>query len=285
VEATIPSESSPLVFDVHQHYGTVPGWSDHGAASPVARDVAERVEMMDRHGIDIACVQPATNYGRADTRRAVASLNDAVREFRDEAPERFPVALGTVDLCVGGGDVLDETRRALDDLALAGIAWHHRLQGVYIDDERMRPVLEEIEGRDKVAAVHLLADSTFESPWRLERLADAHPRLRFLALDCFSSYEHACWMGWIARRFRNIVFDTAAMVTNANILARFVTEAGSERLVFGSNLYGAQQTDYYPAALYALRASSEIGDVGRELILGKNALALFGLDRAGVEQH
>lgn len=279
------SEHDPVVFDVHQHYGTVPGWNYHGGAVPVTRDAAERLEIMDSHGIDLACIQPATSYDRADTRGAIASLNDAVCALRDAAPDRFPVALGTVDLCIGAADVLNETRRALDELHFAGIAWHHRLQGVYVDDDRMRPVLDEIEGRDKVAAIHLLADSTFESPWRLERLATAYPDLRFLALDSFSSYEHACWMGWIAQRFGNIVFDTAAMVTNANILARFVADAGADRLLFGSNLYGAQQTDFFPAGLHVLRASSEIREADRALIVGQNALDLFRIDRARIQKQ
>jgi uncharacterized protein len=270
------------VFDFHQHYGPVPGWraSVGETARPIALDAAARLRMMDRFGIRHACIQPASGYERPEGARDLAVLNDAVAALRHEAPDRFRGALGTVDLCLGAPAVVAETRRALDDLGLDGLAWHHRLQGVYIDDPRMRPVLDLLAERHKVAAIHLFADSTFESPWRMENVAEEYRQVQFVALDAFSGYDRACWMGRIATHHPNIVFDTAAMTTSANVLANFVAEAGASRLVLGTNLYGAQQTDYFPAALAIIRASSQLDADAKALILGGNARRVLGLEAA-----
>lgn len=284
-----PDDPAPGVFDFHQHYGPVPGWraSAGSAAEPIAADAAARLRIMDRFGIAHACIQPSSGYERPEGTADLIALNDAVAALRDEAPDRFVGALGSVDLGLGVAAVVRETKRALDDLGLDGLAWHHRLQGAYIDDPRMRPVLDLLAERHKLACIHLFADSTFESPWRLENLAEEYRQVQFVAMDAFSSYDRACWMSRIAAHHPNLVFDTAAMTTSSNVLANFVAGAGPERLLLGTNLYGAQQTDYFPAALEAIRASSALGAQAKALILGGNARRVLGKtrsrDRAGTD--
>ncbi len=267
------------VFDVHQHYGPVPGWpASAGLGRAEARaDCERRVEAMARHGIDQACLQPASGYERASGTVDLARLNDAVADLQSRDRRRFPAALGTIDLWLGAAAIERETQRLFDELGFDGVAWHHRLQGAYIDDPRMNPVLHTIAERGKVAAIHVFAESTFEAPWRLENLADAFPQITFLALDAFSSYDQACWMSRIARTHSNVVFDTAAMSTNANLLAQFVSANGPGRLLLGTNYYGAQQTEYYPYALHLLRASSEIDADAKRRVLGGNARDVFGI--------
>jgi len=263
-------------FDVHHHFGPVPGWDQAGAPA-LERDLEVRLAAMDQFGIEQACLMPSHSYARPRGTEDLRALNDAVAQLRACAPARFPVALGTTDLWLGD-DTIDEARRALDDLALDGLSWHHRLQGAYIDDARMHDVLDLLAARGKVAFVHVFADSTFESPWRLENLAEAHRDVTFVALDAFSSYDQACWMARLATHHPNLWFDTAAMATNASPLARFVAEAGGDRLLLGTNCYGAAQGDYYPAAVDLVRASSELTDADKDAILGGNARRLFGLE-------
>ena len=263
-------------FDVHHHFGPVPGWDQPGAPE-LDRDLEARLAAMDHFGIAHACLMPSHSYARPRGTDDLRALNDAVAQLRAAAPERFPVALGTVDLWLGT-DTVDEARRVLDDLALDGLSWHHRLQGAYIDDARMHDVLDLLAARGKVAFVHVFADSTFESPWRLENLAEAHRDVTFVALDAFSSYDQACWMARLATHHPNLWFDTAAMATNASLLARFVAEAGGDRLLLGTNCYGAAQGDYYPAAVDLVRASRELTDADKDAILGGNARRLFGLE-------
>jgi predicted TIM-barrel fold metal-dependent hydrolase len=265
------------VFDVHQHYGSVPGSGAPAARVQAEVEVVQRIEIMDKNGIRQACIQPSSGYDRPRGTLDLMAVNDEMATLRSLATDRFPVALGTIDLALGETAVSLEVRRIFDELELDGIAWHHRLQGAYIDDPRMYPILNELASRGKIAAIHVLADSTFESPWRLENLADRYPELKFIAMDAFSSYERASWMSRIAAHHPNIFFDTAGMITSSSILARFVAGAGADRLLFGTNLYGAQQTDYYPAAMQIVLASSELSTEAKRRVLGANARELFGI--------
>jgi predicted TIM-barrel fold metal-dependent hydrolase len=267
-------------FDVHHHFGPVPGWDQGPGAPELERDLDVRLAAMDRFGIAQACLMPSHSYARPRGTDDLRALNDAVARLRKGAPDRFPVALGTTDLWLGA-DTVDEARRVLDDLGLDGLSWHHRLQGAYIDDARMHAVLDLLAERGKVAFVHVFAESTFESPWRLENLTEAHRDVTFVALDAFSSYDQSCWMGRLATHHPNLWFDTAAMATNASLLARFVAEAGVERLLLGTNCYGAAQPDFHPAAIDLVCASNELSDAEKDAILGGNARHLFGLAGAG----
>ena len=262
-------------FDVHHHFGPVPGWDQPGAPD-LERDLEVRLAAMDRFEIAHACLMPSHSYARPRGTDDLRALNDAVARLHAHAPERFPVALGTTDLWLGD-DTVGEARRALDDLGLAGLSWHHRLQGAYIDDARMHAVLDLLAARGKIAAIHVFADSTFESPWRLENLAEAHRDVTFVALDAFSSYDQACWMARLATHHPNLWFDTAAMATTGSLLARFVAEAGVDRLLLGTNCYGAAQADYHPVAIDIVRASAELTDPDKRAILGENARRLFGV--------
>ena len=104
--------------------------------------------------------------------------------------------------------------------------------------------------------------------------------LGFIIFLAFSSYDQACWMARLAAHHPNLWFDTAAMATNASLLARFVAEAGVDRLLLGTNCYGAAQADYYPAAIDIVRVSTELSDADKDAILGGNARRLFDLEDA-----
>jgi hypothetical protein len=53
----------------------------------------------------------------------------------------------------------------------------------------------------------------------------------------------------------------------------------SNRLLLGTNCYGAAMADYHPTAIDIVRASSELTDVEKDAILGNNARELFGIAR------
>jgi predicted TIM-barrel fold metal-dependent hydrolase len=272
-----PTTGDLDVFDAHQHIGPVPGW-DPAAPAPVSADVEARAAMMDHFGIGRAALMPSHVAERTDARAVNRQLNDRVAAARDACPERFPVALGTVDLWLGVDEAVAEAERALDELRMDGLSWHHRLSGLYVDDPRMHPVLDVLAARDKVAAIHVFAESTFEMPWRLENLAEAHRDVRFVAMDAFSSYDRSVWMGRLARVHPNIWFDTAALAGNANTLATFVEAAGADRLMLGTNLYGAQMTDFLPVPLIVVERSTELDDAAKRAILGGTARRLYGLE-------
>jgi uncharacterized protein len=275
------SASDFRVFDIHHHVGALAGLlatsGDWFKVDPAAlqADVDRRVGFMDRHGIDAALLMPGNGYpiarGIEDTRR----VNDYVKRYREVAPARFPAMVGTVTP-LEGFEALGEIDRCIDGLGMQGMVWHHRFLGTVLDHAMMDPFLERVRDHKMPAFIHIIADSKLEAPWRLERLADRHPDVTFVALDGFSSPDHAQWMPYLASRHPNIVFDTGVMVSVGHLIETFIAEVGAERLVLGTDYYSEPQLFSHPFPVAELLAS-DLDDAVVAEVLGGTARRLLGL--------
>jgi uncharacterized protein len=266
------------MFDLHHHVGSldmVAGAGAARAASDPKEDARIRLAFMDQHNIEQALLMPANGYptpnGIADTRR----VNDAMAAYRDRHPQRFPAALGTVSPLEGDGS-LDEIDRCINVLGMRGIVWHHRFQGTAIDHPRMDLLLERLQQHRVPAFIHIIADSKLESPWKLEMIADRFPDLTFVALDGFSSPDHAHWMPYLASKHPNIVFDTGVMVPVSHMVENFVRKIGAHRLLLGTDFYSSPKLFSHPFPVYELLAS-DLSDEECADILGNNARRLLKL--------
>lgn len=267
------------LFDLHHHVGSLEMVAQAGerrSAGDPDEDARIRLAFMDSHGIEQALLMPANGYpapnGIADTRR----VNNAMALYRDRHPDRFPAALGTVSPLEGDGS-LDEIDRCITELGMRGIVWHHRFQGTAIDHPRMNLLLERLQRYSVPAFIHIIADSNLESPWKLEMIADRFPELTFVALDGFSSPDHAHWMPYLASKHPNIVFDTGVMVPVSHMVENFVRTVGPERLLLGTDFYSSPKLFSHPFPVYELLAS-DISDDDCRKILGGNARELLKLD-------
>jgi uncharacterized protein len=277
--STITIQVPSRVFDVHQHVGTVViSAEESGPADAVSSDADRRREIMHSFGITQAALAPSLQYERPDGWRDTVKLNDAVAAYARSAPADFPVAFGTTDLLSGAANGLAEIDRLAGELAVSGVMWHHRYQGMFLDDKRMHPLLDRAGERGLVVAVHLFADSTMEAPDALERLASAHPGLTLLTLDAFTAFAQIKALLPILERHQNIVLDTAGVFPLGRGVDQVVAAIGHERLVFGSDMYARPKMWNYPAGLLEVCTSEELNDAQREAILYGNAARLFSLD-------
>lgn len=266
-------------FDVHQHLGNLgslsrsygPRESNISTEATTRELLDERLRFMGRFGIRQATLLPP---GNGDFGRSLHAFNDAIADATAESAE-FPVGFGTVDLWSGPRAVA-EARRALGDLGLRGIAWHHRLQGAFIDHPLMDAILEVVAEFNGVAAIHAIAESSLEAIWQAEILVERFPTVRFLILDGFSAPTQAKSLKQLALRHDNVWFDTGAMISVAHDLEGFVSEVGDSRLLFGSDLYMDPRTYNVPFPLLEI-AMSDLSDDSKRRILGDNARNFFGL--------
>ncbi|MBZ9772232.1 amidohydrolase family protein [Mesorhizobium sp. CO1-1-8] len=229
---------------------------------------------MDFWGIEHALLLPASGYSRQrgidDTKR----VNDALATYRDRNPSRFVAAAGVVSPKEGDLGV-DETRRCIVDLGMKAMVWHHRFDGSVINHIGMHPILEEMARHEVPAMVHIICDSKLESPWRLEDLAGQHPGVTFIALDAFCSPDHSSWMQLIARRNRNIIFDTGQLTSAGHNLPEFIEAIGADRLIFGTNFYSSEPRVFdVPYPLQEVLAL-DIPDDQKASILGGRSRELF----------
>jgi predicted TIM-barrel fold metal-dependent hydrolase len=265
---TFYSVEKPPTFDVHQHL-TVADEADF---------VQRRAEL-DRFGLTAALVMPSLQYSRprgfADTR----AVNDGIARYRDRYRERFPLALGTVQPTDPTEMSVGEVVRIARELKLDGVVWHHRFQGTMLADKRMHPLLDACAEHGLPAFLHVVADSALEAPWLLEELCEAHPDVRFVALDAFSGMSRMRYVVQMAKRCRNVIFDTAMPMLVGRAFEEFVHALGSERLIFGSNLY-LPKSCVYPHVLREILDAPDLTAEDRRNILWNNAARLFPvLDR------
>jgi predicted TIM-barrel fold metal-dependent hydrolase len=231
------------IFDVHQHVGTTVGVSIAGDLTGSDLPVEElhtRIRTMDEVGIRQAIVSPGHSYDRTDGLQATRRHNNMIAAYRDQTPDRFPIAAGVVeptDFKSG----LDEIDRISDELRLAAVSFHVQYQGVAIDDYWVLRYLERLQEHDMVPLVHAPDDTISEALWRLGKVARSLPDLTFLALEPFYTHESTMTCFFIAEVAPNVIFDTASC-RHISLLEKFVNQFGAERVAYGSQLYSAIDT-------------------------------------------
>lgn len=267
------------IFDIHQHVGdlAVGDGSQQRRGWDAQRDHDQRVQVMDRTGVRAAMVMPALQYlrphGIADTRR----INDLAAEYRERYRKRFPLAAGTVEPLYGEAIGVEEIRRIAEELCLDAVVWHHRFQGTFINDPSMGPLLQALVQYRLPAIIHLFAESTMEAPWGLEALAERRPEVTFIALDAFSGFTQAQYVMGIAKRCPNVYFETACVFPLGRLIEQFVTKFGSERLLFGTDLYLSPPMYNHPHVLHEILEATTLSEQDKRNIFYDNARRLFGL--------
>jgi predicted TIM-barrel fold metal-dependent hydrolase len=271
------------VLDVHHHVGNafralggaLENADGMSAEDYAAKELASRLEIMDRGGVEQAIVIPGHGYERsrgiADTR----AENDAIAAYRDRTPERFPAAVGIVEPRDGAAS-LAELDRAKNELNLRGISFHTRFQGVSLDSQWIRTYCERMATLGLVPVLHAMDETPEEALWKLAVLARALPDVPMLALDAFGSYEATRQCFFIAEIAPNLIFDTS-LSYNFDFIEEFAGKFGAERIAFGTDLYshpvGRRISHLLPQIL-----ESELSEADKLAILSGNARRLFGLD-------
>ena len=253
------------VIDVHQHltFG-------EGTQAPIG----PRLEVLDQFGIDRAVLLPPSGaFG--GKRVATEEINAFTSAVAKAHPDRFLCGVAHVDVADGPAECARALGRAVSELGLRGVAWHHRFQGAYLDHPAMPQLLRQCAELGVPALVHVISGSGLEAVWRLSTLLRACPETTICALDAFSSTEQAAEITDLAERHGNLCCDLGAMISVSGwMIRRFIDSVGPDRLVFGTDLYMTPRTWYAPGPLYEI-LHMDIPSASKKKILADNALNLF----------
>jgi len=260
------------IFDIHHHLGSLTGGSLQEGDDWQERDYSNRLRIMDANGVSAAAILAATGYIQADGIKDTMRCNDIVAAYRRRDPKRFPVACGIVEP-LHGSRSLGELERMKLELRLDGVVWHSRFQGVAVDHQLMRPLLKKVSELGLVPLIHTNAESNLEAVWRLERLALEFPDLTFVSMDALTTNTNSQLALDIAKRTKNIIFDTAHVRGPAYVRS-FVEAVGSQRMIFGSLFYSQPASYEHCATLVEIQAA-KISDADKANILALNAKRLF----------
>jgi predicted TIM-barrel fold metal-dependent hydrolase len=258
-------------FDIHQHFGTVPGSS--GKAVTPEDDRETRVAFLDAFGIGQCAVMPGHAYGAPNGLADLRAINDGLRDYAALAPERFAAVFGTIDPRHGMANVAEVERLA--GLGFRGLSWHHRFQGLPMDHPVMFAVVEAMDAHGMAVLAHCYAQGDFEAPWRLRRLAECFPKTPFFALDAMTGPENLDQLLGVAEVLDNVYIDLTSTLLGSRGVERAVRRVGAGRLVFGSNYYSMSRVGRVVAIDAVEEAELDAAD--KAAILGGNARRLLGL--------
>jgi predicted TIM-barrel fold metal-dependent hydrolase len=259
-------------FDIHQHFGPVPGSSGRRATPEEDRDM--RVAFLDRFGIGECALMPGHAYAAPNGLADLRAINDALHAYSALAPGRVVAVFGTLDPRHGLANVPEVERLA--GLGFRGLSWHHRFQGLPMDHPVMFAIVEAMEAHGMAVLVHCYANGDFESPWRLRWLAERFSRTQFFALDAMTSPENLEQLLAVAEALDNVHIDLTSTLVGSRGIERAVRRVGAGRLVFGSNYYSMSQVPRIVAA--DALAEAELEDQEKAAILGGNARRFLGLN-------
>jgi predicted TIM-barrel fold metal-dependent hydrolase len=105
---------------------------------------------------------------------------------------------------------------------------------VPITDKRYCPALEYADRRRLLVLMHTWGGSPYDGPILVRQLAERYHNLTFLL-------GHSCHGEWdaavaLARDFTNINLELTAIFDDRGVLEKFAAEAGSDRMLFGTDL-------------------------------------------------
>ena len=202
-------------------------WLDQTVTSHIAR--------LDQGGVDQAAIHASVGYRRTDGLAATRRQNDVVARYRDRAGGRLPAAFGVAEPLYGD-DSLPEIDRCKTELALTGIGFHPRFQGVSTENYWILRFCERILDLGMLPVLRGMGETVEEDLWKIAHVAKAFPKSEILVFDVFSTWEGSSWAYSIAEECPNLTFNTA-LAYEFEMIEPFINVVGSKRVVFGSDLH------------------------------------------------
>jgi predicted TIM-barrel fold metal-dependent hydrolase len=246
--------TSCSVIDMHGHYGPFQGIYFPSATSEAM------VRTMDRAGVRmIVC---SSHAALIDPARGNPLMAEVVRRY----PDRFraywainPNYPEQID-----SDLADYENHG-EFVGFKFLADYHKYP---ITGPNYRPVLEYANRRGLLLLVHTWGNSQYDSPSSLATLAGEYPNVKFLmGHSGFGEWDMAVT---VAREHDNIFLELTAAYAVNGYVEKMVREAGSEKVLFGTDLPWFDPHYGIGCILFA-----KISDEDRHNILHRNAEKLL----------
>lgn len=229
----------------------------------------ELVEQMDRNGVDKALVWLKPPYNKD-----IAPENKAVYEAMKTYPNRL-LGFGWVNPRLGEQNALGTIKQCFEEYGCYGVKFNGAQDGYIIDDREILPFIDHAASFGRPIAFHVGGDAPEQThPTRLAAIAGRFPEIPFLMVHMGGAAFPPLHRSAIeAARKRPNIYLIGSAVTELAIL-QAVTELGSERVLFGSDMpffFQHVQLAGYRALL------RDVDEAARAKVLGGNLARLLGV--------
>ena len=249
------SDSCPI-YDMHGHMGPYESiYFPRG-------DTDSMIRTMDECGVRMLVFSHHV---------ALASSPALGNRLAREAVERYPDRLRAY--CSINPNYPEQIARDLETFEsyqayYVGLKFLSDYHGLPLTDEAYRPAWEYANERELLVLAHTWGGSKMDGPAVVRQVAEAYPRVRFLlGHSCHGEWDEAIQ---IAREFENVYLELTAVFDDRGALEKFVEGAGSDRMLFGTDLPW-----FDPHHAVGALLSAQINDEDRHNICHRNAEKLL----------
>lgn len=157
-----------------------------------------------------------------------------INEFILEQVAIQPRFIGFGTIHAGMEDIADEAKFIMDK-GLRGIKMHPDTQAFCIDDPRLFPAYEEIQG--KIPVIFHMGDVRYEysHPAKLRKVLEQFPRLQVIAAHFggYGMYETA----YELLHDKDCIYDVSSsmMFMEEGVAEKYIRMYGAERMAFGTD--------------------------------------------------
>ncbi len=243
------------IYDMHGHMGVY-----HSIYFP-RPEPADMIRTMDECGVRMLVFSHhhalnAPNVSNTPSIKAVRQYPDRLRAYcliNPNYPEQITADLETF-----------ETHRDV----YVGFKFLSDYHGIALTDPRYQPAWEYANEHALLILAHTWGGSSLDGPAVVREVAARYPNVRFLL-------GHSCHGEWdaavqLTHDFPHVYLELTAVFDDRGVIEKFAREAGSERMLFGTDLPW-----FDPHHAMGVLLSADISDEDRHNICHRNAEALF----------
>jgi uncharacterized protein len=254
-----------MIVDAHTHLGNVPTFyiPDSGPTAMLA--------LMDHLGIDVA-----VQMHHSGLMECFEEGYEASAALYAASGRRLPYALTYNPRYAA--ESLDLVRRSLGEPGGVAVKIHPGQHQVFPEDPSYEPVWQLAAERGVPIITHSWALSDynptqrFATPEHFEHYVARYPQVNLVLGHAGGRYEGHLAAVNLARRYPNVYLDLSGDVYGYGLIEWLVSQAGADRVVFGSDGIWMDARTTIGRVLDA-----DISTADKALILGENACRLFKL--------
>jgi len=256
-----------MIIDAHCHLGRSPQFCFPDVT------VRTMLAVMDRLGIEravcchLAMLQGAWDLGYRESLEAFGEAPDRI-VFHAAYDPNDPRSLGLVDGC-------------LEREEFVGVKIHPSLHGCPADDDRYDAIWQIAAQRQVPILTHSWDVSEenpaqeLSFPRRFETYVARYPEVTLILGHSGGRYHGHIAAAEMARRYPNVLLDTSGDCYTLGLIEYLIEEAGSDKLMFGSDMAWID-----PRTQLGVILDADVPTETKRKILGGNAARVFNFAEA-----
>lgn len=249
------SASCPI-YDMHGHMGFY-----HSIYFPRG-DTAGMIRTMDEAGVRMLTFSHHTALNSPDL--ANRPSIEAVRRYPDRLRAYCMVNPNYPEQIARDLDAFD----ALFPDVYVGFKFLSDYHAIPLTDPRYAPAWEYADARELLVLAHTWGGSPYDGEVVVREVATRYPHVKFLlGHSCHGKWDEAIQL---TRDFPNIYLELTAIFDDRGVIELFVAGAGSDRMLFGTDLPW-----FDPHHAVGVLLSAQITDEDRHNICHRNAERLL----------